>query len=147
MSVEDFTNYANLLNSLSKKYGIDKLNDNDQKIFFDALRKKQVNYITNSNLLEEMAKKEAYTGSMPPECWKCVYDYRDCLNGDGDWVISYTPISSTTTRYDLSNGGISITQVTYTTPSNPQITYINPQYNTASCEGIYRNCISSCATP
>ena len=147
MSVADFTSYANLLASLGKKYGIDKLNENDQKRFFDALRKEQVDYIANNNLLEETFKKYAYSGGMPSECWKCVYDYKACLNGGASWVISYTPVSSTTTTYDMSNGGISITRITYTTPSNPQITYVNPQYSTASCEGIYRNCMGSCATP
>lgn len=145
INLEDFTNYANLLTSLGKKYGIEKMTKNDQKRFFDDLRKKQDDYISNNRLLEKVFKK-TYPGSMPPECWKCVYDYRDCLSG-GNWAVSYTPMTTTTGIYDFSNGGISITIIHYTTPSRAEITYVNQDYSTATCEGIYRNCINSCATP
>lgn len=146
-SVEELNSYANLLASLGKKYGIDKLDKSSQKSFFEILRKRQNEYITDNSLLEKIYQKSAI-GGMPPECWKCVYDFRDCTTGtDGDWVISYTTMSSTWTNYDMRNGGISITRFTYNSPSRPSITYVNSSYSTTTCEGMYRNCMMGCKTP
>lgn len=147
---KDFHNYANLLISLGRKYGIDKMEERDQKSFFASLRKSQTKYIRNNNLLEKEFKNSvAATGGIPPECWKCVYDYRDCINGaDGDWVITYTPLSQSKQEFTLTNGSVSVMKTTYfSTPSRLEIDYINQQYSTSSCDGIYRNCISSCIIP
>ncbi len=146
INIEDLTGYADLLASLGIKYGIHKLDESSQRRFFEILRKKQNEYIADSSLLEKAFQKYASPGGMPPECWKCVYDFRDCNAGtlNGNWVISYSTMSTTWTTYDMSNGGISITRFTYNTPSRPIITYVNPQYSTTVCERIYRNCMDSC---
>jgi len=142
-SVEDLISYADLLASLGKKYGIDRLDKNGQNMFFEILRKKQDEYITNNRLLE------TYNADMPSECWKCVYDFRDCTTGtSGNWVVNFTNYSSTWTLYDFTNGGVSITRFDYKQPGHAvNISFVNTQYSSATCEGMYRNCMSSCATP
>ena len=148
MNAEDVKSYANLLASLGKKYGVDKLNESDQRRFFETLRIRQDKYITDHNLVEKIFNKSSRSNAdMPSECWKCVYDFRACSGGAGSWVISYTPVTQTSTTYNMWNGGISITQITYTTPSRPVINYVKSSYSTSTCEGIYRNCMNSCATP
>jgi hypothetical protein len=148
--LKDYDSYVDLLVSLSKKYGIDKMSEDDQKRFFESLRKKQDNYILDNKLLEKEFIKYVTPkgGGMPSECWKCVYDYRDCINANPSVVISYTTETTTTRTYIYATSGTSaIMQTTYTQYSNPQIDYINTSYSPLNCHDIYRSCISSCATP
>lgn len=147
-SLEDFGTYAEMLSAFGKKYGVDKLKVSDQKQFFVSVREKEESFIVGNHLLEKVFAKTATLGNMPPECWKCVYDFRDCTNGsDGDWYITYTPVNTYSTQFNLTNGSFSIMQTTYTTPGGATIQYINSSYTPMNCEGNYRNCMASCATP
>jgi len=146
-SLDHFSKYVNLLITLDKKYGIDKLSKNDQKHFSDALRKKQYDSILEQALMERKhsAKLGPGTGGGPSECWKCVYDYRDCLSASYQVVISYTPLTTYTTSVNVStSGGISISTTEFTTPSRATITYMNTSYNPQQCYDTYSICIQSC---
>lgn len=143
----DFKNYIDLLIALGKKFGVNKMTREDQQKFFLALFKKQHDMVRKDSLLQKKYKV-LWPSQMPPECWKCVYDYRDCVNGtDGDWVIGWQHVTTYTEKTYVYRGGAQYyMETSYTFNSNPTLVYMNPS-SPYSCTSMYQMCIGTCMIP
>lgn len=141
----DLLQYVELIKSLDKKLGMDPKDEKNYSSFREALAKKQRDYIEKNALFEKAYKtRVTKTGGMPPECWKCVYDYRDCMNSTGFYAIKYRTVTYYRTDVDLVNGNYVVTSTSFTSPSFATITYVNSSYTQSGCFPYYKSCIGSC---
>ncbi|MGN6437844.1 MAG: hypothetical protein ACTHMM_15000 [Agriterribacter sp.] len=138
----EFVSYCSLLETLFLKYQINILEKNDQKIFISALKEKQKNYVLENQLLQKRATEMSTTLASNPECWKCVYDYRDCMR----YANGHLQIISTDPDFvSLLNSSGKVILSTASDASFTTMLYtLNDGFTPEECAQFYENCMSSC---
>ncbi|MBN8851527.1 MAG: hypothetical protein J0H07_06700 [Sphingobacteriales bacterium] len=144
--MDDYRAYVKLFVSLAKKYDVFNLAGNDQKLFFNGLRNRELKYIADSNLLAKShgqpgVRPAAGPGGIRPECWKCVVDYQSCLQ---PYIGTVQTTYENSITVDLVNSAGHTFMSTVFNPTWTTILYINNTYTQADCDNMYRSCISTC---
>lgn len=137
----EYTSYINLFNKIFQKYNLSSFNESEKKVFFKKLKEKQFETLTYKMFLDYVNN---YYGGMPSECWKCVYDYRDCLS---PYIGTVMLNISGSITVQLSNGAGNIFMSTFSSGSHTTILYIKNAYTQQQCDAVYRLCIDNCRTP
>lgn len=143
-NTEEYVKYLDLGLKLIEKYEIMKLDKESQLVFCDLFFHK---------LIEEMKGKgsivfikfnknmSSINPNFPPECHKCVWDYHACMIGTATSLNSMiTNQMGKTTGQIIASGGNLLTTATATN----QGIFIYTSWDTTTCVGNYRSCISQC---
>ncbi len=144
-NVEEYTKYLDLAAELIAKYEIMKLDKESQLVFCELFFHKQIEEMKGKGsivFVKFNKNMAAINKSFPPACMKCAWDYQECMKGSAYGLnTGFTFSQAKTMGQIISSGDPLVATATSTTEG----IFLYISWSTATCSGMYHNCLDNCS--